>query len=112
MNTLQKMSENHGWPKEDLLIAKKTSVVYREFKEGVVILSDLGTIYVMTAFSEGNKHSLSMWRVIRDILKNYRDKTIITSYTDNREKLLKASERYNYSLGKGDIVIFNKQDKE
>lgn len=109
MNTLQEMSELHGWSKEDLTMAKKTSVVYREFKEGVVVLSDLGTIYVMTAFSIDNNHSMDMWRVIRSILKNYRDKPIITSYTSNREKLLKASERYNYSLGKGDIVIFNKE---
>lgn len=105
----QEASIAHGWAEGELDYARDASIIYQEFDVGVVILNEVNNCYVMTAFSTDNMHSLSMWRLIRNILTKYRDKPLLTSYTTNRQKLLKASERYNYILGEGDIVIFPQQ---
>lgn len=109
LKNLYNLSIEHGWEEHDLENARKTSVVYKEFDVGVVILSLFNDTYILTALSEDNKHTLSMWRTIRSILKTHRDKPIITYYTDNVEKLLKASERYDYFL-EGGLVIFPTKD--
>ena len=112
MIDLQKASEDHGWDVGALEYTKNNSIIYEEFDIGMVALTEIYNVYIMTAFSIGDNHSLAMWRLIRSILTNYRDRPIITSYTDNREKLLKASEKYNYILGEGNIVIFPTQGQE
>lgn len=110
---ISELAVAHGWTEDDLWYAKSTAIIYEEFEDvGVVILSEISNIYIMTAFSKDNKHTLGMWRIIRNILTNYRDKLLLTSYTQNREKLLKASERYNYILGEGNIVIFPTQGQK
>lgn len=106
LSNLQELSELHGWSREALAEAKENAFIYEEFDSGVVILYDHFDYYVMTAFSEDDNHSLGMWRLIRSILIKYRDRPLYTSYTANREKLLKASERYNYTLMEGSLIMF------
>lgn len=109
--TLQEISVEHGWEEEDYRRAKAYSVVLREFKEGAVILSDMGTYYILSSFHKNNYYTLSMWRVIVSILTNYRDKPIMVGFVDNEHRLMRASIKYNCILSDDGIVIFPKQEK-
>jgi len=97
---------SHGWSIQEFELAKKLSVVYREFDCGIVILNDLRRIYALTECSYNNNHSLSMWKTISNILKT-RDKPIVTSYTDNQDKHVKGSKKYGGVKCKDDIAYFH-----
>jgi len=109
---LQELSILHGWEENDLLLSKQTSVVYREFKEGVVILSDMGAYYILSSFHKDDYYTLDMWRTIRSILINFRDKDILVGFSSNEERLLRASEKYNYILEHKGLVLFPRQEKD
>ena len=97
--------EAHGWDKQDLLLQRFHSSIYREFPEGFVMLVPGEDLDILVATSEGDNHSMDMWRVIRSILKT-RTRAVITQYERNFDKLFKASKRYGGIALSDGIVIF------
>jgi hypothetical protein len=99
--------DNHGWDRQELLLHRYHSSVYQEFDEGFIMLvpSDDNKLDVLIATSLGDSHSMDMWRVIRDLLKN-RKRTIVTQYERNFDKLYKASKRYGGIAYPDGIVVF------
>ena len=97
--------EAHGWDKQDLLLQRFHSSIYREFPEGFVMLVPGVDFDLLVATSDNDNHSMDMWRVIRSILKT-RTRPVITEYERNYDKLFKASQRYGAKALKDNIVIF------
>ena len=97
--------EAHDWDKQDLLLQRWHSTIYREFPEGFVMLVPGEDFDILVATSEGDNHSMDMWRVIRSILKT-RTRAVITQYERNFDKLFKASKRYGGIALSDGIVIF------
>jgi len=99
--------EDHGWDKTLLLLDRYNSTLYREFDEGfvMVVTDPTGKWDILVATSIDDKHSMDMWRVIRNIL-NHRKRPIVTQYERNFDKLFKASKRYGGIAYPEGIVVF------